>query len=73
MQADTAQSQFVLAADGLHGIAHDIEYRLNHLFAVDQQVGEAGVVVAHQRNAALCFRFNQIAYPLQHLDRKSVV
>ena len=65
-QADAAQAQLVLAANGLHGVTHNIEHGLNHLFTVDQQVGQARVVVAHQRDAALCFGLDQIAHPLQH-------
>ncbi|MNC56666.1 hypothetical protein D3C75_1062800 [compost metagenome] len=65
-QADSAQAQLVLAADGLHRVAHDVQYGLNHLFAVDQYVGNAWVVVAHQRDATLAFGFHQLADALQH-------
>ncbi|MNQ55830.1 hypothetical protein D3C85_699340 [compost metagenome] len=66
-QADATQAQFVLAADGLHCVAHDVQHGLDHLLAVDQDIGDARVVVAHQRDATLAFRFHQAADALQHL------
>ncbi len=65
-QADAAKAQLVLAADGLHRIAHDVQHGLNHLFAVDQHVGNAWVVVAHQSDATLAFGFHQMTNPFQH-------
>ncbi|MNH82268.1 hypothetical protein D3C73_346490 [compost metagenome] len=65
-QAYAAKAQFVLAADRLHRVAHDVQHRLNHLFAVDQHVGDAWVVITHQGDAALAFRFDQLADALQH-------
>ena len=65
-QADTAQTQLILAANGLHCVAHNIEHGLNHLFAVDEQVRQAWVVITHQCNATLCFGFDQIAHTLQY-------
>ncbi|MCY1415738.1 hypothetical protein D9M71_312310 [compost metagenome] len=65
-QADTPQAQFVLAADGLHRIAHDVQHGLNHLFAIDQDVGDAWIVVAHQGDAALAFSLHQMADTLKH-------
>ncbi|MNP14593.1 hypothetical protein D3C76_1069250 [compost metagenome] len=65
-QADAAQAQLVLAADGLHRIAHDVQHGLNHLFAIDQDVGDAWIVVAHQGDAALAFGLHQMADTLQH-------
>ena len=54
-QGDAAQTQLVLAADRLHGVAHDVEHGLDHLLAIDQQVRNARVVIAHQSDAALGF------------------
>ncbi|MNQ73130.1 hypothetical protein D3C85_878530 [compost metagenome] len=65
-QADAAQAQLVLAADGLHRVAHDVQYRLDHLFAVDQHVRDARVIVAHQCDAALAFGLDQVAHALQY-------
>ncbi|MNM64417.1 hypothetical protein D3C81_758150 [compost metagenome] len=36
------------------------------MFAIDQDVGNAWVVVAHQSDATLAFRFDQVANTLQH-------
>ena len=40
-QADAARTRLVLATDGLHRVTHDVEYGLDHLFTIDQQVGQA--------------------------------
>ena len=67
-QADAPEAHVVLLpGDGLHGVAHDIEHGLDHLLAVDQQIRNARVVVAHQSDAALAFRFDQVGDALQHL------
>ncbi|MCY1354061.1 hypothetical protein D9M69_404200 [compost metagenome] len=66
-QGDAAEAQVVVGGDRLHGVAHDVEHRLDHLFAVDAHVGDARVVVAHQGDAALAFRLDQAADPFQHL------
>ncbi len=65
-QADAAQAQLVLAADGLHCVAHDVQHGLDHLFSVDQDVGNAWVVVAHQSDAALTFGLDQMTNAFQN-------
>ncbi|MNO89287.1 hypothetical protein D3C76_807660 [compost metagenome] len=65
-QGDAAQAQLVLRADRLHGVAHDVEHRLDHLLAVDQHIRQARVIVAHQCDAPLAFGLHQAADPLQH-------
>ncbi|MNG38711.1 hypothetical protein D3C84_1265180 [compost metagenome] len=50
----------------MHGIAHDVEDGLNHLFAVDQHVRQARVIVTRQGDAALAFGLDQAADTLKH-------
>lgn len=66
-QGDATEAQVVLPGDRLHGVAYHVEHGLDHLLAVEQQVGDARVVVADQGDAALALRFHQAADPLQHL------
>ncbi len=65
-QGDAAQAQLVLRTDCLHGVTHDVEDGLDHLLAVDQDVRQAWVVIAHQSDATLAFGLDQAADPLQH-------
>src|SRR5690606_31336397 len=53
---DSAAANDASRLEGLHGVAHHVECRLNKLFLVPGQFGNAGVIVAHDGQFALGFR-----------------
>jgi len=65
-QGETAEAQLVLPGQCLHGVAHDIEHGLDHLFAVHQDFGNAWIVIAHQNDASLAFRLDQAGDMFEH-------
>ena len=56
-----------LAADGLHGVAPEVEDRLDQLIAVDGQRRQAGVVVPLDRQARRRVRLQQAEHVLDRL------
>ena len=67
-----AQDQLRIAGrnalrQGLAGVVRDVEHRLDQLLAVAPELGNRGVVVAHDLQAARKLRQDQRAHPLADL------
>src|SRR5574344_192134 len=51
----------------LHGVAHDVEKDLNQLVGIGPDLGQAGIVIAHQLHGIARFGLQDAAYALQNL------
>src|SRR5690606_3317188 len=59
-QADAAAAaDHARAAEGLHGVAGDIEHRLDQLFPVAVNLRDAGIVIANDRQIVAGLGFEQ--------------
>ena len=59
-----AQDDLAFAVQGLRGIAHDVEQRLDELLGIGLEIRDAGIVIADQRQPGMLFGRDQVAHML---------